>query len=127
MSTQQNDPGLPPPAEVSEARSRIARHLAELMRLQEALTFDMQALKTFSVEGTGIGEIRLAAETLTQYLSIADTFLENMHKRLEYRLGVLRRAEPALDTPRHETAHLHFWLEFSALTAVLRRIERRRL
>jgi hypothetical protein len=86
-------------------------------------------LKKFGNNGGGLAEIRLAYEVLEQYLAQTDSFLENMRARFEARLGVLRRAEPQLEgkpnQPDMAPGHTEFWLEFSRLTSVLRRISRR--
>ncbi len=115
--------------DVAEARSRMARHLAELQKLHVVLATDARSLKAFSTDGAGIAEIKLGYELLEQYLAMTEAFLENMHGRFEARLGVLRRAEPQVEgkAGRAEQApgHTQFWLEFSRLTAVLRRIAKR--
>jgi hypothetical protein len=115
--------------DVSDARVRMAQHLAELQKLQVILASDSQSLKNFSSSGAGLAEIKLAYELLEQYMAITDAFLENMRGRFEARLGILRRAEPQLDGKpgKAELApgHTVFWLEFSRLTSVLRRISRR--
>jgi hypothetical protein len=117
------------PQEVAEARARLATHLAELQKLHVTLAADSQSLKSFSNAGTGMTEIKLSYEMLEQYLAITDAFVENMRGRFEARLGVLRRAEPQVEGKpgRADMApgHTVFWLEFSRLTAVLRRIARR--
>ncbi len=115
--------------EIAEARMRMAQHLAELQKLQITLAADSQSLKTFSINGSGLTEIKLAYELLEQYVAITDAFLENMRGRFEARLTVLRRAEPQVEGKpgRADLApgHTVFWLEFSRLTSVLRRIARR--
>jgi len=117
------------PPDLTEARARLVRHLAELQKFHVTLAADAQSLKTFSTNGAGINEIRLAYEMLEQYVAMTDAFLENMRGRFEARLGVLRRAEPVAvgkpGQPDFAPGHTTFWLEFSRLTSVLRRIARR--
>jgi hypothetical protein len=117
------------PPDAAEARATVARHLAELQKLHVVLATDSQSLKTFSANGAGVTEIRLGYELLEQYLAMTEAFLENMHGRFEARLGVLRRAEPQVEgKPGHAErapGHTQFWLEFSRLTSVLRRIAKR--
>jgi hypothetical protein len=112
-----------------EARSQMVQHLAELQRLHLVLSRDAQGLKVFGNHGGGITEITLAYEMLEQYVAMSDAFLENMRGRFDARLGVLRRAEPLLEgkpgRPELAPGHTAFWLEFSRLTSVLRRIARR--
>jgi hypothetical protein len=107
----------PPLAErMREARLRMARHLAGLHRLHLALAEDSRALKRFTVEGRAAVEIEAATAA----------FLENMHGRFEARLGLLRRGEPLVaGRPEGALGHGAFWLAFSRLCAVLRRVERR--
>ncbi len=120
------DPGL---ETTNDARARLARHLAEMQKFHVVLAGQSQSLKKFGNNGAGLAEIRLAYEMLEQYLAQSDAFLENMRARFEARLGVLRRAEPLLDSkpnqPDLAPGHTEFWLEFSRLTAVLRRISNR--
>jgi hypothetical protein len=106
-----------------EARMRIARHLAELHKLHLALAQESRALKTFTTEGHAQAEIEIAAEMLEQYLAESGAFLENMRGRFEARLGLLRRGEPrAGASPELAPGHGAFWLSFSRLCAVLRRV-----
>jgi hypothetical protein len=122
---------LDPPhhSDETDARAKLARHLAELQRFHIMLASDARALKAFSVNGSGLSEIRLGYELLEQYVAMTDAFLENMRGRFEARLGLLRRAEPRVDgkpdSPDLAPGHTVFWLEFSRLTAMLRRISRR--
>ena len=113
----------------SEARARMVRHLAELQKFHVMLAAQCGSLKKFGNQGAGLAEIRLAYEMLEQYLAQTDSFLENMRARFENRLGVLRRAEPQVEgkpnQPDLAPGHVEFWLEFSRLTSVLRRISRR--
>ncbi len=113
----------------SDARARMARQLAELQRFHVVLAGQTRSLKKFGNNGAGLAEIRLAYEMLEQYLAQTDSFLENMRARFESRLGVLRRAEPQMEgkpnQPDMAPGHTEFWLEFSRLTSVLRRISRR--
>jgi hypothetical protein len=115
--------------DVTDSRARLAQQLAELQKLHIALAASSQSLKAFSNSGTGLVEIKLAYEMLEQYIAISDAFLENMRGRFDARLGVLRRAEPQLDGKPGKAdqapGHTVFWLEFSRLTSVLRRIARR--
>jgi hypothetical protein len=115
--------------EISEARAKLARHLSELHKLHLQLASDSQSLKEFSQTGNGLAEIRLGSELLEQYLAMSDAFLENMRGRFEARLATLRRAEPQLDgrpgRPEQAPGHTQFWLDYSRLTAVLRRISKR--
>ncbi|MCX7371161.1 MAG: hypothetical protein NTW56_01760 [Alphaproteobacteria bacterium] len=115
-----------PPEDPREARARLLRHMTELHRLHLALLADMRGLKRFTTEGRPLVETELVSETLEQYLSATDAFLENMRGRMEARLGLLRRGEP-LANGRAEDAPGHggFWLLFSRLCALLRRIERK--
>jgi hypothetical protein len=114
---------------ISEARTRLVRQLADLQRQHVGLAGQAAAIKKFGNNGAGQAEIRLAYEMLEQYLSQSDAFLENMRGRFEARLGVLRRSEPMLDgkpnNPDLAPGHTEFWLEFSRLTSVLRRITKR--
>jgi hypothetical protein len=113
----------------SDARARMVRQLAELQKFHVMLAGQSRSLKKFGNNGGGLAEIRLAYEMLEQYLAQTDSFLENMRARFEARLGVLRRAEPQLEgkpnQPDMAPGHTEFWLEFSRLTSVLRRISRR--
>ena len=115
------------PDEVREARLRLARHLAELHRLHLAMLADARGLKRFTTAGRPLVEVELMAELLEQYLSASDAFAENMRGRMEARLGLLRRGEPQGAGIRAEDApgHGSFWLIYSRLCAVLRRLERR--
>ncbi len=116
--------GDPPLADrAREARLGIARHLAELRRLHLALAQDSRTLKTFTTEGNAAVEIEVASEMLEQYLVESDAFLENMRGRFEARLGLLRRGEPRSGPdPEFAPGHGAFWLGFSRLCAVLRRV-----
>jgi hypothetical protein len=113
----------------ADMRAKLARDLAELQKFHVMLAADSQSLKAFSTNGNGIQEIKLAYEMLEQYVAMTDAFLENMRGRFDARLGVLRRAEPQLEGkpghPDQAPGHTVFWLEFSRLTAVLRRIAKR--
>ncbi len=117
------------PPEVAAIRQKMTRDLAELHKLHLTLASDSQSLKAFSNSGNGISEIWLGYELLEQYLAMSDAFLENMRGRFEARLGVLRRAEPQLEGKpgKAELApgHTAFWMEFSRLSSVLRRIAKR--
>jgi hypothetical protein len=110
---------------VRAAREHLARHLAELHRLHLMLGEDSRMLKTFTTAGQPLVEIELASELLEQYLAGSNAFLENMRGRFEARLALLRRGEPAAGLRRDTTpGHGAFWLAFSRLCAVLRRVER---
>ncbi len=114
--------------DVGDARANLAAQLAELQRVHVALATTSRSLKAFSNDGRGLAEIRLAYEMLEQYLAMSEAFLENMRGRFEARLGLLRRAEPQLEgkpgKPELAPGHTQFWLEFSRLTSVLRRLAR---
>ncbi len=111
---------------IHEARERLARHLAELHRLHVVLANDSRSLKNFSSGGHTLNEIELASEMLEQYLAASSAFLENMRGRFEARLTMLRRGEPIVNGNREAApGHAAFWLAFSRLCAVLRRVERR--
>ncbi len=111
---------------VRDARLRMARHLAELHRVNLALAEESRALKRFSAAGQTLPEIEIATEMLEQYLGATDAFLENMRGRFEARLGVLRRGEPQYGAKAEiAPGHGSFWLGFSRLCAVLRRAEHR--
>jgi hypothetical protein len=116
-------------ADVAEARRNLTEHLAQAQKLHILFAEDSQALKLLGKNGFALSEIKLAYEMLEQYLAISDAFVENMRGRFEARLEFLRRSEPKVDGKpgREELApgHTLFWLEFSRLTAVLRRIARR--
>ena len=113
----ENDP------QAAEARLRFARHLAELHRLHLALADESRALKHFTTAGRPGVEVEIAAEMLEQYLGSSNAFLENMRGRFEARLGLLRRGEPRLGpSPEAAPGHGAFWLSFSRLCAVLRRV-----
>ncbi len=106
-----------------EARTRIARQLAELHKLHLTLAQESRALKRFTTEGHAVAEIEIASEMLEQYLAESGAFLENMRGRFEARLGLLRRGEPRLGAdPELAPGHGAFWLSFSRLCAVLRRV-----
>lgn len=110
---------------VREARTRVARHLAELHRLHLALADDTRAMKAFSFDGRAMAEIELASELLEQYLASSSAFLENMRGRFDGRLALLRRGDPTPNGGRNDpVGHAEFWLAFSRLTAVLRRVGR---
>ncbi|WP_421988413.1 hypothetical protein [Roseococcus sp.] len=111
--------------DVREARIRCARHLTELHRLHLTLLGETRALKRFTTDGRPSVEIEIVAELMEQYLSASDAFLENMRGRMEARLGLLRRGEPlAHGKPDDAPGHGAFWLSFSRLCAVLRRVAR---
>jgi hypothetical protein len=108
-----------------EARARLAKHLVDLQRVHVVLAEDTRALKRFTTDGRARVEIELASETLEQYLSCSNAFLENMRGRFEARLAVLRRGEPlANGKAENAPGHGPFWLAFSRLCAVLRRAEK---
>jgi hypothetical protein len=129
-----NGPATPDGAATLEERARaarltLARHLADLHRVHLALAEDSRGLKGFTAEGEPLVEIELASEMLEQYLAASGAFLENMRGRFEARLGLLRRGEPAAaaaPSPQGRAdrvpGHGAFWLAFSRLCAVLRRI-----
>ena len=113
--------------EIRAMRALLARHLAELHRAQLTLAEDSRTLKRFTTAGDPLVEIELASEMLEQYLAASNAFLENMRGRFEARLALLRRGEPAQGMSqgmRREDAPGHgaFWLAFSRLCAVLRRV-----
>lgn len=126
-STSATNPATPLQEEARESRLRIARHLAELHRLHLALAQDTRELKRFSTAGQARIEAEIAAETLEGYLSATAAFLENMRGRFEARLPTIRRGEPQGPPAAADEAPGHggFWLTFSRLCAVLRRVERR--
>lgn len=108
-----------------ETRQRIARHLQDLHSVHLALAEESRALKRFTTDGQARVEIDLAAEMLEQYLVASGAFLENMRGRFEARLPLLRRGEPAFGgRPDQAPEHGAFWLAFSRLCAVLRRVGR---
>jgi hypothetical protein len=110
---------------VHDARDRLAHHLADLHRLHVALANDARALKDLSFDGRSQAEIELGSELLEQYLAASNAFLENMRGRFESRLATLRRGEPIANGNRENApGHAEFWLVFSRLTAVLRRVAR---
>ena len=112
--------------EAREARLRCARHLADLHRLHLAMLAEGRTLKRFTAAGRSSAEIEIIAELLEQYLSASDAFLENMRGRMEARLGLLRRGEPVVNGKTDDAlGHGGFWLSFSRLCAVLRRVSRR--
>lgn len=112
--------------EIREARMRCARHLADLHRLHLAILAEGRGLKRFTAAGKPSAEIEVTAELLEQYLSATDAFLENMRGRMEARLAPLRRGEPQVNgRPEDAPGHGGFWLSFSRLCAVLRRVARR--
>lgn len=105
-----------------ETRARLLRHLEDLHRLHLALLDDSRALKTLTAAGHARLEIELLTELLEQYLSANDAFLENMRNRVEARLGLLRRSDPAAGSKADSSPeHGAFWLAFSRLGAALRR------
>lgn len=112
--------------EVREARMRLTRHLTDLHKLHLTLLAETRALKRFTTAGRSTAEIEITAEVLEQYLSATDAFLENMHGRVEARLGLLRRGEPLVNGRADDApGHGAFWLSFSRLCAVLRRATKR--
>jgi hypothetical protein len=116
-----------PPVEdtLREARNRVARHLADLHRLHLMLANDARSMKLFSFDGRAMAEIELSSEMLERYLAESSAFLENMRGRFEARLALLRRGEPINNANRDDApGHAEFWLAFSRLTALLRRIGR---
>ena len=114
---------------VAEARTKLVRQLAEMQRFHVQLAGLASLAKKFGNNGDGLVEIRLGYEMLEQYIAQSDAFLENMRGRFDARLGVLRRAEPLVGGRPNQAdiapGHNEFWLEFSRLSAVLRRIARR--
>ena len=114
--------------DVTEARVKLAEQLAELQRVHLDLAASSRSLKALGNDGQALAEIRLGYEMLEQYIAISDAFLENMHGRFEAQLAFLRRAEPQADgkpgKPDLAPGHTLFWLEFSRLTSVLRRMPR---
>jgi hypothetical protein len=110
---------------IREARARVARHLVDLNRLHIVLANDARSMKAFSFDGRALAEIELASEMLEQYLGASSAFLENMRGRFEARLALLRRGEPIAHANRDDApGHAEFWLAFSRLTALLRRVAR---
>jgi hypothetical protein len=110
---------------VREARNRLARHLVDMHHLHLTLANDARSMKTFSFDGRARAEIELASEMLEQYLAASNAFLENMRGRFDARLALLRRGEPVANGNREDApGHAEFWLAFSRLTAVLRRVSR---
>jgi hypothetical protein len=108
---------------VQETRTRLATRLAELHRLHIAMADDARAMKGFAFEGRALAEIELACEMLEQYLAASNAFLENMRGRFEARMALLRRGEPtAAGNHEDHAGHAEFWLAFSRLAAVLRRV-----
>jgi hypothetical protein len=108
-----------------ESRNRVAHHLADLHRLHLVLANDARSMKAFSFDGRAMAEIELASEMLEQYLASTSAFLENMRGRFEARLVFLRRGEPIANANRDDApGHAEFWLAFSRLTALLRRVAR---
>jgi hypothetical protein len=111
-----------------DLRVAIARHLAELHRLNLALAADSRALKTLTLDGKGQAEIEIAAEMLEQYMAATGAFLENMRGRYEARLPLLRRAEPhgaELSPGQGASGHGPFWYAFSRLCLALKQAQRR--
>ena len=116
---------LPAEDSTREARNRVARHLADLRRLHLVLANDSRSMKAFSFDGRAMAEIELASEMLEQYLASSSAFLENMRGRFEARLVFLRRGEPIAHANRDDApGHAEFWLAYSRLTALLRRVAR---
>jgi hypothetical protein len=110
---------------VRDARARLAEHFVDLHRLHLVLADDARAMKAFSFDGRALAEIQLASEMLEQYLASSSAFLENMRGRFDARLMLLRRGEPIANANRDNApGHAEFWLTFSRLTAVLRRVGR---
>jgi hypothetical protein len=108
-----------------DTRNRLAHHLADLHRLHLVLANDARSMKAFSFDGRALAEIELASEMLEQYLGSTSAFLENMRGRFEARLALLRRGEPIAHANRDDApGHAEFWLAFSRLTALLRRVAR---
>ena len=110
---------------VEAARTEMAGHFAELHRLHLVLANDARSMKAFSFDGRAMAEIELASELLEHYLVASGAFLENMRGRFDARLTFLRRGEPIGYANRDDApGHAEFWLAFSRLTAVLRRVSR---
>lgn len=110
---------------IRDVRSRHAGHMQDLRRLHLALMDDARALKGFAFDGRAQAEIELACEMLEQYLAESNAFLENMRGRFDARLALLRRGEPVMRGNNEDAAgHAEFWMAFSRLTAVLRRVAR---
>lgn len=110
-------------AAAHEARQRITRQMQELHRLHLALAEESRALKAFTTEGQAQFEIELAATLIEDYLNATAAFRENMRGRFEARLPLLRRGEPSFGgKPGQAPEHGAFWLGFSRLCAVLRRL-----
>ncbi len=109
--------------QAQEARRRIAHRLVELQQVLVALSEDCRALKLFSLEGHEQTEAEIGAELLEQFLAVTGAFAENQRGRFENRLAVLRRGEPLVNgKPDNAPGHAAFWLAFSRLRAVLRRL-----
>jgi hypothetical protein len=112
-------------ATIRESRGRLAKHLVELHRLHLLLANEARSMKAFSFDGRAHAEIEVASEMLEQYLASSNAFLENMRGRFDARLALLRRGEPVANGNREDApGHAEFWLAFSRLTAVLRRVSR---
>lgn len=110
---------------IREARDRLAKLLVDLHGLHLALADDARSMKAFSFDGRALAEIELASEMLERYLAASSAFLENMRGRFDARLALLRRGEPIANANRDDApGHAEFWLAFSRLTAVLRRVGR---
>src|SRR5271156_2707901 len=108
-----------------EVRNRVDHHLVDLHRLHLVLANDSRSMKAFSFDGRALAEIELASEMLEKYLSASSAFLENMRGRFEARLTLLRRGEPIAHANRDDApGHAEFWIAFSRLTALLRRVAR---
>jgi hypothetical protein len=114
------------PEQTQDARRRIAHRLVELQQVLLALSEDSRALKAFGTGGHEQIELEIAAELVEQFLASTGAFAENMRGRYDTRLGLLRRGEPMVDgKPDRAPGHAAFWMAFSRLRAVLRRLERR--
>jgi len=119
---------MPDTDQAREMRATIARHLADLHRLNLALAADSRGLKALTLDGRGLAEIEIAAEMLEQYMAATGAFLENMRGRFDARLAVLRRAEPhgtELAPGQGASGHGPFWYGFSRLCVALKQAERR--
>jgi hypothetical protein len=111
--------------QAQDARRRIAHRLVELQTVLLALSDESRSLKLLTTAGHPLAEISIATETLEQFLGLSGAFAENMHKRFEARMGLLRRGEPAQGgRPNTPAGHGAFWMAFSRLGSVLRRLER---
>jgi hypothetical protein len=105
------------------ARRRIAHRLAELQQVLLALSEDSRTLKVFGTGGHEQTELEITAELIEQFLGITGAFAENLRGRYENRLALLRRGEPQIESKRGDApGHAAFWMAFSRLRAVLRRL-----